>query len=151
MNTIEIIKSLSKFYLTKKNFIGVYPIDLIPKKKIKKPFSLICNTDDSTKPGSHWIALYAPKYGNIEYFDSFGFKPMNEEIIVFINLNGIKYRYNKKQIQSNKSITCGKFCVLFIYFRSKNITFDKFLNLFSSNKLYNEKLLKKLFSKIVNI
>ena len=149
MNTIELIQSLSQIFLTKKHFLGVFPIDMIPRKKLKRPFSLICNIDKSSEPGSHWVAIFAPKYGKIEYFDSFGFKPMNNEIVEFINHNGMKFIYNKLQIQSNKSKTCGKFCVIFIYFRSKNINISKFLNLFSKNKCYNEKLINKLFTKIV--
>ena len=150
MNTIEIINSLKECSITNKLFIGVFPIDLLPVKKLKRPFALICNTDKSSEPGTHWVAIFAPKFGEIEYFDSFGMKPLNSEIIEFINLNGISYKYNKKQIQSNKSKTCGKFGVIFIYYRSKKIQYNKFIQIFSDNKSYNEKLINHLFAKIVN-
>jgi hypothetical protein len=32
----------------------------------------VCNTDPSTKPGRHWIAIYVDEDGGREYFDSFG-------------------------------------------------------------------------------
>ena len=35
---------------------------------------LVCNTDPSNRPGSHWIAIYVED-GRGEFFDSFGRRP----------------------------------------------------------------------------
>ena len=148
MNTSEIEDCIEKFNFSSNIFHGVFPIDLIPCKKLKKPCSLIVNTDKSTGKGKHWVALFLGKHGKLEYFDSFGFRPLNQEIINFIQFNGDDYIYNSKQIQSNRSDTCGKYCVMFILFRSKNINYDTFLNIFKNNKSYNELLINKLFSNL---
>jgi len=38
------------------------------------PHLLVCNTDPSYKPGSHWIAIYIED-GRGKFFDSFGHRP----------------------------------------------------------------------------
>ena len=148
MNTQEIELCLRQNYFFSQFFRGVYAIDLLPIKKFKRPSSIICNTDNSNGPGVHWVAIWLPKNGKAEYFDSFGIKPLNTEIEIFLKMNGIKYEFNPKQIQSSKSNSCGKFCILFILFRSRKILFKNFLNLFSTDLNYNEKLINQLFNKI---
>ena len=148
MNTTEIIECIEKNHKAKKIFLGVFPIDLLPIRKIKRPCSIICNTDSSDQSGTHWVALFLPKIGKIEYFDSFGMKPMNDEIYKFILMNGGQYIHNDKQIQSNNSDTCGKFCIFFILFRTRNLKYRDFINLFTNDKIYNEKFVKYLFNKI---
>lgn len=145
MNSEEIEFCLRQNFFSSIYFRGVFSIDTLPKRKIKRPCSIIINTDNSRGPGIHWIAIWLPKRGKIEYFDSFGYPPLNIEISHFINLNGKQFIYNNYQIQSNQSSSCGKFCVIFVLFRSRNISFKNFLNLFSQNKRINEYLVKKLF------
>src|SRR5277367_1196450 len=150
MDTNQINRVLKKYKWTKKEFCGVMPIDYLPKNKVKRPCSYIINTDKSTLPGRHWFAIYLPKQGNIEYFDSFGIKPMNHEVYDFMKINGNKWSYNKIQIQDTGSSSCGKICALYICYRSKGLTQKDFVNLFSVNKKLNEKIIKHLFKKMYN-
>jgi Ulp1 family protease len=99
----------------------------------------------STKRGSHWFAIFIPRTGPIEYFDSFGFKPQNKEVYHFIKMNGKQWIYNSMQIQSNESDTCGLFCIIFIALRSRNHSFKQFPRMFKENKFLNENLIRKLF------
>ena len=149
MNTIQVKNAIIQKLYARNCFAGVFAIDILPIKLVKRPTCFILNTEKSTENGSHWIALYLPSRGPIEYFDSFGVKPINNEIYEFINLNGKHYIYNGKQIQHNTSKTCGKYCVIFILFRNKGLTYNKFLNMFSNNTNYNETLIKTLFDKII--
>ena len=48
-------------------FQGVFSADTLPRR----PRLLVCNTDESTKPGQHWIAIHVDTDGRGEYFDSF--------------------------------------------------------------------------------
>jgi hypothetical protein len=48
------------------NFDGVFSRDRLPDK----PRLLVCNTDPSSRPGQHWIAIYVGEDGRGEYFDS---------------------------------------------------------------------------------
>lgn len=151
MNTVDLEKILKNNFFTRKNFLGVYAIDMLPIKKLKRPYSIICNTDPSYRSGKHWVAIFLPKFGKLEYFDSFGIKPTNEEIYELIAKNGKEFKYNSKQIQSNKSVTCGKFCIMFLLFRSKNLRYKDFIDLFLNDKNYNESYIKTMFKKILNL
>ena len=54
-----------------KAFPGVFSVDTPPDK----PRILVANTDESTKPGKHWIAIFVDEIGRREYFDSLGREP----------------------------------------------------------------------------
>jgi len=150
MDTIQINHVMQKYKFTKNQFCGVIPIDKLPLKKVSRPCSFIINSDKSTLPGKHWFAIYLPKKGNIEYFDSFGLKPLNQEVYEFFKKNG-NWIYNKIQLQSNTSKSCGKFTALYIAYRSKGLTYKDFISIFSKDKYYNEKLIKILFKKLYYI
>ena len=149
MNTLQLIDALKKRKFVRRTFCGVIPIDLLGVKKINKNCSFIVNTDDSSKPGEHWFAIYMPKNLPVEFFDSYGIKPKQKEILEFIRFNGKRYKYNDKRIQGNNSINCGLFALFFIYFRAKGYTMEQFLKLFTNNYLNNDLIVKKLYNKIV--
>jgi hypothetical protein len=148
MNTDELIKVLKKYKFTRRQFCGVIPINHLPLKKIRRPCSFIINTDHSSLPGQHWFAIYLPRRGKIEYFDSYGLKPLNPEIYDFIRINGNNWIYNNQRIQDYESKSCGQFCALYIAFRSKGLSRKYFLSLFISDKIHNEKLVNTMFSKL---
>ncbi|GIX84985.1 uncharacterized protein CDAR_374191 [Caerostris darwini] len=54
-------------------FHGLYASDKIPFIKEKK-YAFVVNSDESSEPGSHWLAFYCEN-GCIEFFDSFGNPP----------------------------------------------------------------------------
>ncbi len=148
MNTIELINILFKDKFSRKLFCGVLPIDELENFKFRKPCSLIVNTDESSKPGEHWIALFITRNGSLEYFDSYGIKPFKKEIYQFIKKHQMKLIYNKKIIQNSLSINCGKFCLLFVLLRSRGFTMKKIVKFFV-NKKYNDLLIRKIFSKYI--
>ena len=148
MNTNQLIKLLLKDNYTKKIFCGVIPIDQIPIRKVRRPCSFIVNTHISTLPGEHWFAIYLPKFGKIQYFDSYGLQPTNNWILNFIKANGSKFIYNSKLIQAEKSTNCGKFCIFYIYMRSRGYKMKKLLQFFVNNAKLNDYFIEKLFKKI---
>ena len=150
MNTIQLVKAFKKDKYTRKSFCGVIPIDFLPLRKVKKKCAFIVNTDKSTEVGQHWFSIYVPRSGPIEYFDSYGLKPQNEEIYDFIRANGSKYIYNTTAIQGNSSISCGKFSILFLYFRTRGYKMKDYLKFFTSNKKLNDVFINNLYNKIVN-
>lgn len=147
MDTNQLIKFLKRDKYSKKYFCGVLPFNKLPIKKIKKPCSFIINSHDSTLPGEHWFAIYVPRRGKIEYFDSYGLKPTNDFVLAFIKANKLPYIYNEKNIQAINSNTCGKYCVFYIYMRSRGFTMKKITNFFVSNKDINESFINNLFKK----
>lgn len=79
--------------------------------------ALVLNLDDSTLPGSHWIAIFLGK-NTIEYFDSEGKQPYKRHIRIFVEkLQNIypnkKVLYNNKVFQ-NYGINCGIYSIYFI-------------------------------------
>lgn len=109
----------------------------------EESFCIIFNTSNNDTKGKHWCALY--KLGDMKeivFFDSFGlpYYYYGSDVVEFLR-NKCKFvRYNTMQLQPNSSSTCGMFCLFFIYKGMCGISFDKFLSLFSRNKLKNATL-----------
>ena len=71
LSTLDILKEIDKDFYAKRYFKGVFARDNIPFI-ISYPCSLIINTDPSTRPGEHWLALFFNSKKEAEFFDSFG-------------------------------------------------------------------------------
>ena len=94
-----------------RNFQGVFMRDELPKREPKYRESAVINLDNSTGPGTHWVAY--KKTGNkVLYFDSFGdLKPPPELMKYFIS-NIVNYNY--KQYQKFNTYNCGHLCLQFL-------------------------------------
>src|SRR5882757_2348802 len=148
METIQLINIIRNDKYARKYFCGVIPIDHLPNEKLSETCNFIVNTDKSTGRGKHWIAIYAPMNGLVEYFDPFGIKPLNEEIYEFIRKNSSNYLYNNHPIQHLTSIKCGLFCLFFILTRSRGIPMMKSTEFFSNISYLNDELIDIIFKKI---
>jgi len=122
METSEFAHYFKKVPHLNKHFVGVFPIDKIPKSFRNKTF-FVCNTDPSTKSGSHWIAFIKIVKGECEIFDSLGTK-INALSPYFKFYEKVKFVYNTTPFQSKNSILCGKFVITFIVQRMLNQTLD---------------------------
>lgn len=108
------------------NWLGVFARDQLPNlKEIPRPFALVFNTDPHDKPGKHWLAIYGPRNGQLELFDSFGMNP---------DYYGLSYsfKYSHSTFQSLTSDLCGHYTLYFIYNRSRSISFNDILSILSS-------------------
>lgn len=150
MNTIQLTLDMMKNNKVKRKFKGVFPADKLPRR-IKRPAMLIANTEPSTHPGSHWVAFCFPHRGPIEYFDSTGM-PLNiDYFLKFLKRHGKKFVSNYKRLQGSLSTTCGNYCGVFLYFRSKNVSFKNFLGLFSEDYAANDQKILEMYRKIFNL
>ena len=141
METRQILNILKNTVDTNK-FLGVFASDMLPTTETLKnaiienngEIGLVLNTDPSTKPGSHWVAIYVNSDGTeADYFDSYGLPPTRvPNISKFLMKNFKKWQYNKKRIQNYFSSVCGHYCIYFIVQRSKNIPMSKIANKFSA-------------------
>lgn len=110
-----------------RRFLGVFPSDKLPKlKHLVTKTGLIANLDPSSKPGSHWVAIFVTPRGGrkktvMEYFDSYGLPPLVNDLL--FAKNNYRVLYNKCRLQSYKTTTCGQFCIYFISQRLKNKSF----------------------------
>lgn len=134
MNTLSNIQ-INNYLKNIKNFDGCIMSD--EGKKIKNNKFYIVNLNNSYQKGSHWCALYKDKNKSY-YFDSYGFYP-DKEIEPYIT----PYEYNKYQIQSLYSSSCGYFCIAFVLYMSlNNNNIYNFINMFSKKNFdINENIL----------
>jgi hypothetical protein len=115
--------------------IGVYAADTLPKK-YSKPAAFIANTDEQGKPGTHWVAIFIPKAGKSEYFDSYGLSPFVKSHLSFLNKEN--WTYNKIEMQSLTSNVCGHYCLMFLASRMNGHTLKSFQSLFTKDLFAND-------------
>ena len=58
-------------------FGGVYAIDQFIAGGLVTHKVYIVNTDTSKGPGKHWLAVYLPSTGIVEYFDPLGYEHLH--------------------------------------------------------------------------
>ena len=145
MNTDQLNKIMLRHNITKKIYLGTFAIDKLPET-VRYPSCMIINNQKSTEPGEHWIALYFGKNKNSEFFDSFGNSPERFGLEKYIKKHSSKIKFNKKKLQSDFSLFCGYYCVLYLIYKCKGYSLNYFLNLFD-NPIDNDKIFLKLIRK----
>lgn len=142
METNQINRELSNT----PNFLGTFAADeLYCRGSLRRPFSLVVNTDTTHQPGEHWTAIFAPSYGPAEYFDSFGFPPLIQTVQRFLDINSSKcWYYSSNSIQNPLSISCGQYCIKFIKHRSQGKSFESFISKFLIASNRNDAILEEL-------
>ena len=132
-----------------KNYLGSYAIDEVKNIEVKSfPSFIVINLDQRTGPGNHWIALAI--YSKTIYLcDSLGgIMPDNsfpKQLLNFLyTLCFQKTLYITKRLQPLLSEFCGEYCIIFIRELSKANSFCDFLDLFSSNYLQNDQIVRFL-------
>jgi hypothetical protein len=130
MNTIQIDKIMKKHYFTNKIYLGTFAIDKLPIE-VKYPSCLIVNNQKSSEEGEHWIAIYFGKNKQAEFFDSFGNPPKRFGLDKYINKHSSRMTFNKIKLQSNYSLFCGYYCLLYLIYKCKGFSLNYFLNFFN--------------------
>lgn len=83
-----------------------------------------------------------------EYFSSYGDYPKNKYFLKFLNNNSSSFVTNTHRLQSDFSSTCGQYCCVYLYYRSKGKSLKYFLNLFSkSDYEFNDRKIMRLYKK----
>lgn len=97
------------------NFRDVFMRDALPKGKPRYSESGVVNIDDSSNPGTHWVAY--KKTGNrVQYYDSFGDLSPPIELVIYLRRGnaGVNIEYNYDRYQSFDSFRCGHLCLEFL-------------------------------------
>ncbi|GFX27679.1 uncharacterized protein TNCV_2129201 [Trichonephila clavipes] len=108
MDGMQMYTVLSQEKTTSPYFQGVYSRDTLPP--LEENMCAIVNSDDSSQPGTHWLALFVNDKRELEFYDSFGQPP------VFYNISTTTYLdvlWNSKVFQSPASNVCGQYCIYF--------------------------------------
>lgn len=146
MNTLELWAALEDIPAQS---IGVFPSDRIPKIW-SRPAALIFNTDDHTKPGSHWVAFYVDQHGRGVFFDSFGLPPIIPSHRARIDRNCTFYRWNDRQLQAETSEVCGHYTVMFLHLVSSGLTLDEIHSVFGRDCVANDRIVKEYYNVYAN-
>jgi hypothetical protein len=117
MGTRDIERFINRDRVCRATFQGVFSSDTLPRN----PRLLICNTDTSSEPGQHWIAIHVDEYGRGEYFDSFG-RPPSYHFRRYVDKHcGYRWTYNKRQLKSIISSFCGYYCIIVVSIASLEV------------------------------
>jgi len=134
MNTEHIEKALTSF---RPLFLGVYSRDDLPEDGRGL---MVANTDPSSLPGTHWIAIYVDSEGRHgEYFDSLGRKP-SATFRSYLNRHCKYWIFNDKQIQSIASRFCGHYCVYYCTLRCRGVDLRRIVGNFTDDTGFNDVL-----------
>jgi hypothetical protein len=135
MNTEDIELILNADSTCQQVFQGVFSSNMLPPN----PRLLVCNTDPSTKPGRHWIAIHVDDDGIGEYFDSFG-NPPNKHFEDYMNEHCCKWIFNQRQLQSIISSFCGFYCCTFCLLRSRGLDMNGIVSMFTNDTGFNDSI-----------
>ena len=152
MNSNEINLFASRLNIS--NFCGVFGLDELKQIDKDRKGLLIFNTQPTTLPGQHWIAL-SITVDTIFYFDSLnsGFHS-NECVAKFLIKMNKKVILNNIQIQPDVSNLCGVHCIVFCHIMSKNNTlpvFQSFMKRLSQLDVFNREQLSLLYFKLTSM
>ena len=99
MNTLQIERLLKKDLKSKTIFKKVCALDQLEKPTF--PSAYVINSDPSSEPGEHWIAVYFDKRGQGEYFDSYGLSTSFVGLESYMNSYSLSgWIYNYKTLQA---------------------------------------------------
>jgi hypothetical protein len=135
MNTVDIDTLLNADSICRRIFQGVFSYHTLPSK----PRLLVCNTNPSTKPGRHWVAIYVSEHGCGEYFGSFE-QPPEKHFEDYMNEHCRKWVFNQKQLHSVMSSFCGYYCCMYCLFRCRGVDLNGVVNVFTNDTAFNDSL-----------
>jgi hypothetical protein len=108
--------------------LGVFPADQIPAIDRTMHCCFILNTEPRGLPGEHWLAFFYNHYTDkLEYFDSYGM-PLEAYADVHKSMHSSGFvelctpANTVGSLQSDVSLVCGHYCVVFLYWRAKNVS-----------------------------
>ena len=136
MNTEELESYMKCDPCISKLMGGVVPKDLLPPPEEGVKLFIV-NLDTSNKQGSHWIVLLLSKECICEYFDPLG-NNIDNYIAEYLNTHSLPVLVNTKQCQNHNTLSCGKFCLFYCFFRSRCKTMQEILNYFKHDTVYND-------------
>ena len=126
---IELISLAKALYIP--NFYCIMIDEFLIIEVKERPLSIICNLQDSTKNGSHWVMCFISLTQKI-FYCSYG-SPIPLKIKTFLmSIDDRSILSSNFQIQDFNENTCGYYCLLILYLLNEGEQFeDIILNLIS--------------------
>ena len=151
MDTGDLLRAVKEDPIVSETFGSILPRDKLPTGKLRDfPRSYIVNTDSSQGPGKHWVAFYFENERSAEFFDSYGYKPLQlaTEFETFLSRNAEHWIHNEKRLQGDFSTVCGQFCLLFLYHRCRGISMTDIIQMFSKDTDVNDVLVNEFVNSV---
>lgn len=145
LNTREIDSILLNNAVTRKSFLGTYPACMKPKTK-RRFYTFITNSDEHDKAGEHWNA-WVVNGNTITFFDSFSRSPRADSLPLHYGQMIDKFktvRFVSKRVQSAKSVSCGLYCIHFIFCMSIGLDVQGFLSDYTKDYRKNDKIVHNI-------
>ena len=131
-------------------YLGTFASDSFRLTPEMRKQACIINTDISSAPGSHWVAIINDQR-SCHFFDSFGLPIYVTPILKTLKENRIKnYSYNSCQIQPYTSDNCGYYCIAFVLSYLAGHNYNDFLKNFSTNISKNDNICYNLIEKYIS-
>ena len=147
MNTLQMERLLKKDLKSKTIFKKVCALDQLEKPTF--PSAYVINSDASSEPGEHWVAVYFDKRGRGEYFDSYGLPPTLVGLDSYMDVYSLSgWIYNRKTLQAYFSSFCGHYCVYFILFRCRGVPLHAIVSDFTSNLTENDRSISRFIRNV---
>lgn len=152
MNTNELHSILASIGKRRNAQVDVIPCDLLHNYRIKRyPFCLIVNSDESTKPGSHWVSIFIlNKTKPCEFYCSYGrgVAHYGRYFTNFVMKHGRGVVDVPRRLQAYGSDVCGQYSIYFLRCRLKNLSikqaYDAFGNDYDKNDLFVRNFVNEL-------
>ena len=104
-------------------------------QKLRKKISLLFSTRAKKIRMENTLSLFLFQTKKAFYFDPFGERPANADIIKFMSSLERTFTWNKIKIQHEVSSFCGFYCLAYLVSLKRRISFSRFKNLFSIQNL----------------
>jgi len=148
MNTLQIAQILKSDTQLNKMSLGVFACDGIPTRATPQT-CFVANTEPRSRPGEHWVGFYVNGDCECTYFDSYGSEPRTAFLPYLKTCQS--YTWNKKQLQSDLSTSCGQYCILYLTLRSRGFKHSQILEHFDENLYENDELVTDWLNDSFNV
>ena len=140
MNGAQILEVVKADRFLTPVFLGIFAANEIPKHLQAEQLCIV-NCCDSQLPGKHWISLFMGSGEKLEFFDSYGQHPNFFKFYDKLPHHKLLL-YNKNQLQTLGSNTCGLYALLFCFKRCRGHSMRNIVAKFSTNTLINDDIIK---------
>ena len=138
MNTLELNSIIEGDCIAKCYFKGTYSWNTIPQ--LENNTACISNSLCDKRQGEHWVA-YTHINHRLEFFCSFGFPAEFYETLPSFGID----EFNKKQLQSFNSQTCGMWASYYILKRCRGFSMENIILPFTDDLHANDHCIASFF------
>jgi hypothetical protein len=115
LTTSDIDRILRRNPKTRYAYKGCFPSNELPRPRTF-PAAMVANFDDSSRPGTHWVALYSRTPYHVYYFDSLGLgSDYIQDIRDYIQKNYLTSTQQHFRHQRPNTDVCGHYALFFLY------------------------------------